>query len=301
MSAGGRQLSRIGPWQLAPEGAVIHPGERLAVVADVHLGYEWARGAAGDSIPAHSLSETLIKLARLLARTAIDRLVVAGDLVESPRPCRQTEADVATLTSWLADRGVALIALQGNHDPRRVPPLPPSLEVGGWTIAHGHLPISAPRRIVGHEHPVLRAGSVNTPCFLVSPRAIVLPAFTPNAAGCNVAASPGALPRAWRGRTLRCVVASASDWLDFGPLPELGPALCGNTEAAARSAPRLASGSVGDVPHAEGIYREILAQVQDHANTLRNRGDSTNRPLPSTVPSSSNPAWPSFTSTSAMS
>src|SRR4051812_1629615 len=46
-------------WQLTPEGAAIHPGEKTAVIADVHLGYEWARGLAGDCVPAHSLAETL--------------------------------------------------------------------------------------------------------------------------------------------------------------------------------------------------------------------------------------------------
>src|SRR3954465_11499589 len=91
----------IDPWRLTPEGAVIHPGERMAVVADVHLGYEWARGHGGDCLPAHSLAEAVAKLARLLTRAAIDRLVVAGDLVESPRPCLRTVADVATLTRWL--------------------------------------------------------------------------------------------------------------------------------------------------------------------------------------------------------
>jgi putative SbcD/Mre11-related phosphoesterase len=211
----------VGPWQLAPEGAAIHPGERLAVVADVHLGYEWARGAAGDSIPAHSLDETQRRLSGLLARAAIERLVVAGDLVESSRPCRQTDADVASLASWLAARNVTLICLAGNHDPRRSPPLQESLAVAGWTIAHGHLPIAAGRRIVGHGHPVLRAGGVNTPCFLVSARKIVLPAFTTNAAGCNVAGSLQALPDGWRDRTLHCVVPSDPEWLDFGRVVEL--------------------------------------------------------------------------------
>ena len=51
-------------WQLTPEGAAIHPGEKTAVIADVHLGYEWARGAAGDSVIAHSLDETLARLAK---------------------------------------------------------------------------------------------------------------------------------------------------------------------------------------------------------------------------------------------
>ena len=53
-------------WQLTPEGAAIHPGEQTAVVADLHLGYEWARGAAGDCVIAHSLGETLgMRLQRL--------------------------------------------------------------------------------------------------------------------------------------------------------------------------------------------------------------------------------------------
>jgi putative SbcD/Mre11-related phosphoesterase len=222
----------VGSWQLAPEGAAIHPGERLAVVADVHLGYEWARGAAGDSLPAHSLAETLTKLSSLLARAAIERLIVAGDLVESPRPCRQTDADVARLTSWLAARGVTLTCLAGNHDPRRVPPLRDSLEVHGWTIAHGHRPIAARRRIVGHGHPVLRVGGIRTPCFLVSPRQIVLPAFTANAAGCNVAGSPESLPDDWRDRALRCLVACGSQWLDFGRVVQLRRRLAGPNRTA---------------------------------------------------------------------
>jgi metallophosphoesterase superfamily enzyme len=211
----------IGPWQLAPEGGVIHRRQRIAVVADIHLGYEWARAANGDSLPVHGLIETLDKLSRLLARADVDRLVVAGDLVESTRPCRQTEAEVAELTWWLRGRGVAAVFLAGNHDPRRVPPLPDVLEVAGWTIAHGHRPVDAPRTIVGHGHPTLRAAGVNAPCFLISPHAIVLPAFTANAAGCNVAVPATTLPPAWQGRSLRCVVAAGSDWLDFGPVASL--------------------------------------------------------------------------------
>lgn len=35
-------------WRLAPAGAAVHLGERLAVVADTHLGYEWSRAAKGE-------------------------------------------------------------------------------------------------------------------------------------------------------------------------------------------------------------------------------------------------------------
>jgi uncharacterized protein len=206
-------------WLLTPEGAALQPGARTAVIADVHLGYEWARGTSGDCLPAHSLAETLAKLARLLARATIDRLVIAGDLVESFQPCARTTADVRRLTRWLDERGVVLVRLAGNHDPRHVPPLPETMEVAGWTVGHGHRPITAPRTISGHHHPVLRAGGVCAPCFLAGPRMIVLPAFSDNAAGWNIAAGP--LPPGWRDEPLRCVAGSGGELFDFGPLPDL--------------------------------------------------------------------------------
>src|SRR5262249_16686482 len=116
LSPGGPRICVFNPWELTPEGAAVHRGERTAVIADVHLGYEWARGAAGDCVPAHSLGETLGRLERVLSRAAIARLIVAGDLVESPRPCRRTAADVRRLRDWLEERGVSLMALEGNHD-----------------------------------------------------------------------------------------------------------------------------------------------------------------------------------------
>jgi metallophosphoesterase superfamily enzyme len=147
-------------WKLAPEGAAVHPVERVAVIADVHLGYEWARAAGGDCLPAHSLAETLAKLEALLHRAPIGRLVVAGDLVESPRPCRRTAADLRALREWLDDRGVELVPVLGNHDPQGAKAPPATFAVAGWTIAHDH---DRParlhpqrrrpaRRLVGHSH-----------------------------------------------------------------------------------------------------------------------------------------------------
>ncbi len=208
-------------WSLTPEGAAVHPGERVAVIADVHLGYEWARGAGGDCLPAHSLSETLTKLAGLIDRApSIARVIVAGDFVESPRPCRRTADDIRRLREWLGGRGIDLALVLGNHDPQRSSNLPLSVEVAGWTIAHGHRPIpGASKTISGHHHPVLRADGLTAPCFLVGPSTIVLPAFTPNAAGLPVG-SPGS-PASWASDRLRCVAGLGGELLDFGPLPDL--------------------------------------------------------------------------------
>ncbi len=206
-------------WKLAPEGAAVHPRERTAVIADVHLGYEWARAAGGDCLPAHSLAETLAKLATLLDRVPIARLVVAGDLVESPKVCRRTASDVRDLYGWLDNRGIELVPVLGNHDPQRSSKIPLSLEVAGWTIAHGHRPIGADKTISGHHHPVLRADGLTAPCFLVGPSTIVLPAFTPNAAGLPVGSA--GTPAGWLQREIRCVAGLGGELLDFGPLPAL--------------------------------------------------------------------------------
>lgn len=211
-------------WLLTPEGAAIRREEATAVVADVHLGYEWARGAAGDCVPSHSLAETCEGLARVLTRANVRRLLVAGDLVESHRPCARTAADVGRLASWLAARGVELVLAIGNHDrglsgwahaPRTVA----SLAVADWTVQHGDRTIEGDRAVIGHFHPALRAGGLSTRCFLAGPKLLVLPAFSRDAAGLDLASA--ARPKAWSGVNLRCLAAADDSVLDFGPLDTL--------------------------------------------------------------------------------
>jgi putative SbcD/Mre11-related phosphoesterase len=216
-------------WQLTPEGAAIHAGEQTAVVADLHLGYEWARGAAGDCMFAHSLDETLARLVSLLDRALLTRLIVAGDLVESSRPCRRTSADVGRLHAWLGARGVRLVIVEGNHDrnlplrvrngPRIPSPLPATCTVAGWTIGHGHCPLTGTRTISGHHHPVLRCAGVSAPCFLVGTGRIILPAFSFNPAGCNVASVNA--PEDWCSVPMRCIASTGSELLDFGTLHDV--------------------------------------------------------------------------------
>ena len=214
-------------WTLAAEGAAIHLETRTAVVADVHLGYEWARAKSGDCVPAHSLDETIGLLASMFGRVDVDRLIVAGDLVESRRHCRRTARDVSTLNRWLIDRGVTLLALLGNHDPPRRPPLPSTIEVAGWTVGHGHRRIAAGKTISGHHHPSLRARGVNARCFLINASTIILPAFSPNAAGVGLATLGPMLADDRADGPLRCLASSGGALLDFGPVPDLLRALQG--------------------------------------------------------------------------
>jgi metallophosphoesterase superfamily enzyme len=216
-------------WLLIPEGAAICAAEQTAVIADVHLGYEWARGAAGDCVVAHSLDEAQARLEHLLARAPISRLVVAGDWIESPRAWRETFADADRLRDWLAARGVSLLVLEGNHDrpaprtsftrPAAAPRLPSTCVIAGWTIGHGHKPLGSGRTVSGHHHPVFRHDGTSAPCFMVGHSRIVLPAFSANAAGLDVRTA--AIPRAWRAANLRCIVSAGDELLDFGPINAL--------------------------------------------------------------------------------
>ncbi|GIW89173.1 MAG: metallophosphoesterase [Isosphaeraceae bacterium] len=218
-------------WWMVPEGGLVHVSERVAVVADVHLGYDWARARLGDVLPPHTLTETMARLESLLERAEVRRLIVAGDLVEATRSCAATASDVEALRRWLDSRGVRLERVAGNHDP---PPMcggPWAVEVGGWTVAHGHREMAARRLIVGHWHPMVRLAGQAVPCFLVERHRVVLPAFSDNAAGVDVigrgapvVASPDA----------RCVAIADGELFDFGRLGSLARAVHGGDRSASR-------------------------------------------------------------------
>ena len=206
-------------WTLAPEGAAICHGERTAVIADVHLGYEWARGSAGDCVPAHSLAETVAKLDGLLARARSHGSSSPATWWNRPAPVagpwrtwRGSSAGFASAASaWSCSRATTIEALLrwairdlGSWAAGSGLALESQLEVAGWTIAHGHRATRAARLISGHHHPVLRVSGHSAPCFLVGVNRIILPAFSGNAAGLDVATArlPDRLARG--GPTLPC-------------------------------------------------------------------------------------------------
>lgn len=118
------------------------------------------------------------------------------------------------------DRSLAWMARENGLDAVAAAPLLQShLLVAGWTIAHGHRLVPADRLISGHHHPVLRVSGHSAPCFLVGDGRIILPAFSGNAAGLDVASAR--LPDGWLQSSLRCLASTGGDLLDFGPLKTL--------------------------------------------------------------------------------
>jgi metallophosphoesterase superfamily enzyme len=204
-------------WLLTPQRVAVHLPTRTAVVADLHLGYDEARRLAGEAVPRVEVARQLLGLEEVLDRHDLRRLAVAGDLLEDGR-CREALAGFA---DWLGRRHVEVVGIApGNHDTTRGNALaeeqwavfPDGVALDGWRVVHGDGPEPQGSVAQGHEHPCVRwRRGPAAPCYLVGAARLVLPAYSPDAAGVNVVGV-----RRWRN--FRCCVIAADEVLDFGPV-----------------------------------------------------------------------------------
>ncbi|HKQ38200.1 MAG TPA: metallophosphoesterase [Verrucomicrobiae bacterium] len=165
--------------------------ERLGIlaVADLHIGYNWAHRHGGQMLPLHQADDTIGRLRALCDFYKPDEFLLLGDVVHRALPLPQIESELENLLAQFP--GVRLIA--GNHDrfleKLIAAPLQTEYVRAGWLFVHGHLPSQRAERVVmGHEHPAVSVGdgvatSMKCPCFLISRKTIVLPAFSLWAAG----------------------------------------------------------------------------------------------------------------------
>lgn len=201
----------LGDWLLTPERVAVHLPTATAVAADLHLGYAQARLRRGEAVPVRPLSDLLASLARVGAR----RLIIAGDLFEEGRFAAELAEE---FRSYLNISSLKLVGIvPGNHDRGLSgdwPLCPAGFALGEWQIVHGDGKLPAGPVVFGHVHPCLRWGGQTAPCFLVSPRRLVLPAFSTDAAGVNVLGDA-------RWRAYQCCAVVGDRVLDFGVLGEM--------------------------------------------------------------------------------
>jgi putative SbcD/Mre11-related phosphoesterase len=209
-------------WLLTPHRVAVHLPTRTAVIGDLHLGYDLARRRNGEAVPHIGLDDTVGALQAFLADHPVQRLVIAGDLVEN-RAGLEAALDLA---AWLDLAGVELAGIvPGNHDRdlkllgNRLPLRPDGVSVGTWRVVHGDVPLTDEPFVLGHHHPCFRwAGRVAGSCYLVGLHRLVLPAFSAEAGGVSVLHDP-------RWRRFRCCVIAGDEVLDFGVLGGLAASL----------------------------------------------------------------------------
>ncbi|MFN4261576.1 MAG: metallophosphoesterase [Gemmataceae bacterium] len=194
-------MNTLQDWVLTPFRAAVHRATRTAVIADPHLGYDLARRRRGDAIPCFGLAESLTGLRRLREQYDVQRLVIAGDLVEDASGLPM----VHELLAALAESRIELAGIApGNHDRQSLiaglPWQPDGIMLGRWRVVHGDALLPPGYVVQGHVHPCLNvAGGRRAPCYLHTEQHLVLPAFSADAAGVNIMRQP-------RWRDYHCVV-----------------------------------------------------------------------------------------------
>jgi putative SbcD/Mre11-related phosphoesterase len=182
----------------------------------VHFGYGEARHRGGDAVPRRTVRDVFAPLGPVLAEHGVRALVIAGDLFEAGvLPNLPTE-----LRAWCESAEVKLTVVPGNHDRGLSSELPtrPKVVLGEWLVVHGDGDLPDAPIVQGHEHPCFRwSGGIDAPCYLVGKRRLVMPAFSPDAAGVNVVGMAS-----WRD--FQCAVIGGDGVLDFGMLAQLNSA-----------------------------------------------------------------------------
>jgi DNA ligase-associated metallophosphoesterase len=174
-------------------GALYWPGERMLVVADLHLEKGSAFAVRGRMLPPYDTRETLSRLGEVIGRYRPRCVVALGDSFHDRRAGERLGTnDLRDLAELQAGR--EWIWITGNHDPeisgRAGGCVQPSLTLGNIVFRHEPVPGPVEGEIAGHLHPAARVhlggAGLRRPCFVASPSRIVLPAFGAFAGGLNV-------------------------------------------------------------------------------------------------------------------
>ncbi|HEY8580230.1 MAG TPA: ligase-associated DNA damage response endonuclease PdeM [Beijerinckiaceae bacterium] len=172
---------------------MFHEGERVLLVADLHLEKGSAFAARRMLLPPYDTAATLGRLAAAVLRWAPRAVVAMGDSFHDVRAgSRMGDADRRSLADL--QRGRDWVWIAGNHDPetpafaggeRRA-----TMTLGAITLRHEPSADAAGAEIAGHLHPVARvaspSGSLRRRCFVSDGRRCVMPAFGAYAGGLNI-------------------------------------------------------------------------------------------------------------------
>ena len=160
---------------------------RVLVVADLHWGYAASHRARGNLLPLWGDEEIEARLMALVADYSPAEMVWLGDVVHAAEGAGRAEA-------FMRSAPVPVAHVAGNHDRRWRGAGAKALTRGQFFLHHGDLAQDVPDdriEIVGHHHPAVdwwdgAGGRVKIPALVANPRRLVLPAFSPWAAGTDL-------------------------------------------------------------------------------------------------------------------
>lgn len=174
-------------------GALWLAGERMLIVADLHLEKGSSYAARGQMLPPYDTRETLGRLEAEVAALAPAAVVLLGDTFHDRRSEGRLASDDADRLRALA-RGRRLVWVVGNHDADGPQGLPGEtaneVAVAGLVLRHEPQAGAQAGEVAGHLHPAVRVraprGTVRRRCFVTDGERVILPAFGAFAGGLNV-------------------------------------------------------------------------------------------------------------------
>ena len=167
--------SRLAVWFVRP---------RLLVIADPHWGYVASHRARGNLLPWWGDNEIESRMHALLTTYQPAEMIWLGDVVHAAEGGARAEA-------FVRQSPVPITLIAGNHDRRWRSAEPASVTRGNYFLHHGDKVAVVPAEcmeVIGHHHPATSwwdgAGSrLKLPALVASSHRLILPAFSPWAAG----------------------------------------------------------------------------------------------------------------------
>lgn len=158
--------------------------ERLLVIADLHWGYSASHRARGNLLPIWGDDEIESRLDALVAEYSPAEMLWLGDVVHAAEGGARAER-------FVRESRVPVTLLAGNHDRRWRGAGAATARRGNYFFHHGDGAPAVPAgaiEVIGHHHPAAswgdNAGSrLKLPALIASSRRLILPAFSPWAAG----------------------------------------------------------------------------------------------------------------------
>ena len=156
----------------------------LLAIADLHWGYAVSHQAAGNLLPSWGDDEIARSLQSLILDYRPAEMIWLGDSLHALAGRYAAEA-------FLKECGVPTILLPGNHDRKWAIAKEQSVSRGAYFFHHGDTTLEIPSEtveVIGHFHPAFSwndggGGRVKLPALVAGPKKIILPAFSPWAAG----------------------------------------------------------------------------------------------------------------------
>lgn len=210
-----RVAIQAGLW-LDARRAVFFEALGVLAVADLHWGYSASHRSAGNLLPAWGDEEIARNLTGLIADYQPREMIWLGDSVHDLAGRHAAEA-------FLAGCAVPVVLVPGNHDRKWRQPREKTVTRGSYFFHHGDAVLPVPEgnvEVVGHFHPAFSwydgaGGRAKLPGLVHGPRRLILPAFSPWAAGTPWNRELAADERLWAIAPHR-VFAVTPEWLRRG-------------------------------------------------------------------------------------